>query len=167
MKRSILLIIFLISLIVSQNCTAQPNLVLSKPGKRHHFFYQVGDRISYKDKISGRKISGTIMIMTDSTIELARAPRIKITDISTVYRTRHFFAQAAGAGIVVLGVYIPISILNNAFQHQRPLVDEDILYVNGPMLAVSGISFIFLTRRFHIGDPWKLQVLDFGHPVYD
>jgi hypothetical protein len=105
--------------------------------------------------------------MTDSTIELARAPRISLKDISTIYRTRHFFSQAAGAGVVILGVYVPISILNNALQHRKPWVNQDIYYVNGPMLAVSGISFVFLTRKFHIGDPWKLQVLDFGHPVYD
>jgi len=137
-----------------------------KPGKRHHFFYQVGDRITYKDKTTGRKISGAILIMTDTTIELAHAPRISLSNISTVYRTRHFFAQAAGAGIVVLGVYVPISILNRAFQHERPLVNDDILYVNGPMLAISGISFLLLKRKFEIGEHWQLKVMDFGHPVY-
>jgi hypothetical protein len=167
MKRFLPLLCLLILLGTMQIIQAQPNLVLSKPGKTHHFFYQVGDRIVYKDKTSGRKISGTILIMTDSTIELAHAPKINLNNISTVYRTRHFLAQTAGAGIVVLGIYVPISILNRAFQHESPLVNDDIYYVNGPMLAVSGISLIFVTRKFHIGEQWNLKVLDFGHPVYD
>jgi hypothetical protein len=167
MKKLLLFLGFLILMGTPQICDAQSNLVLMKPGKRHHFFYQVGDRITYVDRTSGRKISGAILIMTDSTIELAHAPRIKISNIATVYRTRHFFAQAAGAGIVVLGVYVPISILNRALQHQRPLVNEDIYYVNGPMLAISGISWLMLNRKFQIGERWQLKVMDFGHPVYD
>jgi hypothetical protein len=151
---------------VMNTLIAQPNLVLSKTGKTRHFFYQVGDRISYRDKLSDRRISGTIMIMTDSTIELAQAPHIHIDNISIVYRNRHFFSQAAGAGVVILGVYIPISILNRLLQDEHPVINDDILYVNGPMLAVSGISMLLVTRKFRI-NPWKLQVLDFGRPIYD
>jgi hypothetical protein len=167
MQRYIVVFCFLFFPGLLLTAYSQPNLMLSKPGKRHHFFYQVGDRITYKDKSTGRKISGAILIMTDSSIELAHAPRINFTNIETVYRTRHFFSQAAAAGVVVLGLYVPISILNRAFQHQHPLINEDIYYVNGPMLAVSGISMLLVNRKFHIGEHWRLQVIDFGHPVYN
>lgn len=167
MKKTYALFCFLIFLGFAQTLVAQPNLVLSKHGKRHHFYYQVGDKIVYKDKVSGRKISGVILIMTDSTIELAHAPRININNISTVYRTRHFFVQAASAGVVILGVYVPISIINRALRDERPIVNDDIYYVNGPMLAVSGISLLLLTRKFDTEAKWQLKVLDFGHPVYD
>jgi hypothetical protein len=146
---------------------AQPNLILTKPGKPHHYFYQVGDKITYKERSTGEKFSGMIISLNDSTLELAHAPRVKISDISVIYRTRHFFAQAAGAGIVILGIYLPISIINRAIKDEHPIVNEDILIVNGTMLAISGISLLFVTHKIRIGDPWKLQVLDFGRPVYD
>jgi len=167
MKRKLPFFFLVVFLGITQISLTQPSLVLSKPGKRHHFYYQVGDKITYMDKASGRKISGPILILTDSSLELAHAPRINLNSISTVYRTRYFFAQAAAAGIIILGVYIPISILNRAFQHERPLVNDDLYYVNGPMLAVSGISMLLLNRKFHMGKQWRLQVLDFGHPVYN
>lgn len=167
MKKTIAFIILLLIVSAQNNLLAQPNLVLSRPGKSHHFFYHVGDKIAYQDNSSGYKHSGVIYIMTDSTIELDRAPRINIKDISVVYRTRHFIAQAAGSGIVVLGVYFPISVLNRAFQHEQPIIDKDLLIVNGTMLAVSGIALLFVKRKCRIDKPWKLQVLDFGHPVYN
>jgi hypothetical protein len=146
---------------------AQPNLVLTKLGKPRHFYYQVGDRIIYKSAVTGEKFSGIIISLNDSTLELSRAPRIKIQDISVIYRTRHFLSQVAGAGVVVLGVYLPISIANRAIQGERPIIDENLLLVNGTMLGVSGLSYLFLYRKLRIGSPWRLQVLDFGKPVYD
>jgi hypothetical protein len=167
MKRILNLSCLVIFLYSSQICLAQPTLVLLKPGKNHHFYYQIGDKVSYMDKTSGRKLSGKILILTDSTLELDRAPRIRLSNISIVYRTRYFFEEAAGAGIIILGVYVPISILNRAFHHQHPLVDDDIYYLNGPMLAISGISMLLITRRFRLGEHWRIEVLDFGHPVYN
>ncbi|NVO20579.1 MAG: hypothetical protein HXX13_12840 [Bacteroidetes bacterium] len=167
MKYRTLICLFYLSICASLLCSAQPNLVLMKPGKVHHIFYQVGDRITYKDKISGSKISGMIMNMTDSTIELAHAPRINIKNIETIYRTRHFFSQGAAAGIVVLGVYVPISMINNAV-HNEPLIrKDDVIYLFGPMLAVSGISWLLLVHKYQVGEKWQLKVMDFGHPVYN
>ena len=146
---------------------AQTNLVLMKTGKVHHFYYQAGDRISYKDQKLNHKVSGKILILNDSIVELTNAPRENISDISCIYRTRHFFAQSAGAGVVVLGFLLPISLINRAIQHEHPLVNDDILIVNGSMIAISGISALFLVRKFPIGNKWHIKVLDFGHPVYD
>ncbi|MBK7173364.1 MAG: hypothetical protein IPH84_09030 [Bacteroidales bacterium] len=160
------LLIILLSCILARGFS-QPNLVLSKPGSTKHYFYQVGDRFSYRDRVSGEKHSGVIIILNDSTVELSRAPRINIANIDRIYRTRHFLAQSAGAGVVVLGIYFPISVINRAIQQQHPIIDDDMLIVNGTMLAVSGVSWVFLIKRLKIGDPWKLQVLDFGKPIYD
>lgn len=160
------LLIF-IAFLTAATMSAQPNLVLSKPGKTRHFFYQAGDRIIYRDKRSGERLSGTILILNDSLMEISRAPRIRIDQIDRVYRTRHFLAQAAGAGVVVLGVYFPISVINRAIQKQYPVINDDVLLVNGSMLAVSGLSALFLNRKFKIGDPWKLKVMDFGRPILD
>jgi hypothetical protein len=145
---------------------AQPNLVLTKPGSSRHYFYQVGDRITFQARQSREKLSGIIVSLNDSTIVLSRAPRMNIHDIRVIYRTRPFLAQAAGAGVIVLGVYVPISILNRAFQHERPLIDDDLLLVNGTMLGVSAISWLFLNKKIRIGNPWKIAVYDFGKPVY-
>jgi hypothetical protein len=49
---------------------AQPNLVLSKPGSNRHFFYQVGDKITLKDKRTDRKVTGYITVLNDSTLEI-------------------------------------------------------------------------------------------------
>lgn len=166
MKRSIVFLIALV-FVLPIITFSQPNLVLTKRGKPKHFFYQVGDKISYHDKATDRKISGVIISLTDSTLELARAPKISVSNIDKVYRVRHFFAQAAGAGVVVLGIYFPISVINSAFQGYRPIIDEDMMIVNGTMLAVSGVSWLFLVRRIEVGPKWKLEVLDFGRPVYD
>jgi len=166
--RQLLISIFLsMALLAINYVNAQPNLVLSKPGVPRHIYYHLGDRISYQDKSTGYKHSGIIYIMTDSTIELDHAPRININNIRVIYRKRPFLMQAAGSGIVVLGVYFPVSVLNRVFNKEYPIVNNDILIVEGSMLAVSGISWLFLTRHYRIGYPWKLQILDFGHPVYN
>lgn len=120
-----------------------------------------------KVKGSGEKFSGRILILNDSIIQLNRSPKISIDSIATIYRTRHFFAQAAGSGIVVLGIYFPIGVINRAIRSEHPIIDDDMLIVNGSMLGVSAISALFITRKLNIGDKWKLQVLDFGHPVYN
>jgi len=146
---------------------AQPNLVLSKPGSNRHFFYQVGDKITLKDKRTDRKVTGYITVLNDSTLEIGKYGRISVSDIATIYRVRPFLKQAAAAGTVVLGVYLPMSILGNVITGQSPILNEDILLVNGTMLVVSGLSRLFVVRRFKIHDPWKLQIMDFGHPVYD
>jgi len=164
MKRLAFLIILIVPAFYA---TAQPNLVLSKPGKVRHYFYQAGDRISYRDKRSGERFSGTILILNDSMMEISKAPRIRVDQIDRIYRTRYFLAQAAGAGVVVLGVYFPISVINRALQRQHPLINDDVLIVNGSMLAVSGVSALFLNRKFKIGNPWKLKVMDFGRPILD
>lgn len=167
MKPRVIIFILFLFVLNKPLTFAQPNLVLSKPGSPRHIFYHVGDRISYQDKITGSRHSGIIYIMTDSTIELDHSPRININDIQMIFRQRHFLMQAAGSGIVVLGVYLPVSIVNRALQKEQPIIDDDLLIVNGTMLAVSGISWLFITRHYRIGDPWKLQILDFGHPVYN
>ncbi|MBK7213407.1 MAG: hypothetical protein IPH88_08985 [Bacteroidales bacterium] len=168
MKRSIITF-YLIGFLVLHfsSLVAQPTLVLTKAGKTNHIFYKAGDRISLKAKGSGEKFSGRILILNDSIIQLNRSPKISTDSIATIYRTRHFFAQAAGSGIVVLGIYFPIGVINRAIRSERPIIDEDMLIVNGTMLGVSAISALFITRKLNIGDKWKLQVLDFGHPVYN
>ena len=167
MNRLSAILCVMIFMLLTQECLAQPNLVLLKAGQHRHYYYQVGDRITYKDKLSDHKITGRISSLDDSSFQIAAAPRVKLSEVSTIYRTRHFLAQAAGAGVVVIGVFFPISVINRAIQHESPLINEDVMIVNGSMLAVSGISALFVVRKFHIGEEWRVKVMDFGHPVYD
>lgn len=118
-------------------------------------------------KGSNEKFSGNILILNDSLIQLNRSPKIPIESIATVYRTRYFFAQAAGSGIVVLGIYFPIGVINRAIRSEHPIIDDDMLLLNGSMLGVSAISMLFITKKINVGSKWKLQVLDFGHPVFN
>ena len=157
----LLVMIIVIPLFLS----AQPNLVISKPGKTRHFYYQPGDKIEFRDQ-AGKRHSGVILILNDSAFALARSPLQPISTIRIIYRHRYFFTKTAELGVAGVLLYFPISVINRALQKEKPLVGKEQFITHGAVLSATGISLLFLHKKFKIGEPWKLQVLDFGRPIY-
>lgn len=138
-------------------------LLLKKKGSPKNHKFRLGSDISLRSSIRDRKISGTIHLITDTTIIVNFNTEVNIKDISNVYRDRYFFKLFSSVLFIAGGGYFLLDGLNRTINQQYPIITQNTLIVTGSLIGVGFAFKLMDTRKYRIGKNWELQLLDLSY----
>ena len=158
MSRTLGIIAILIC--ISGSSWSQKLLILERPGTTKYYIFKVGDEIRLTDSRNMRKIHGGISRITDSSFIVNYLEILDPAKIIAVYRPlpmlQLFSRVALDAGVG----YFLLTGVNNAINKTNPLIDHGTL-VASSIVAGTGLSTRFFKyRKFTIGHPWRLKIID-------
>jgi hypothetical protein len=135
-------------------------LLLKKKNHPKNYKYRLADEVKVSSVLEGRKISGQIHQMTDSSIVVNFNTEILLEDISMVYRERYFFKLFSPILVIAGTGYFILDGFNRTINRHYPIITENTMMVSASIIAVGFIFKPLDTKRYRIGRNWELQMLD-------
>ena len=138
----------------------KPFLLLEKPGKiKSRVRFYVGDEIKWRYSDGDQTNTGIIKSISDSMFTTTKGISVRLEEVGAIARDK-------GGGLKAIGVRafyaIPPMILfsaaNNAFNTGRtPLVDEEVWWISGIFLGITGIGYLIPDMKKHnLNSKWRL-----------
>jgi hypothetical protein len=159
-------ILMLFLIILHLGLIGQKTLMIEKIGTSRRFFLQEQDHVKMRFKNPDTLLAGKLWSIEEDqiVIQSMRSYPVALADITTVYR--HFSFPVTVAGLAVTGGLMLFGIITiNHLINNEQVFTNDMFVLTGSMLAIGGISFALSSKRYRIGDRWKVKILDY--PVYD
>lgn len=138
----------------------EPFLLLEKPGKTgtRVRFYK-GDEIMWSFASEKQYNKGVISAISDSSFTTTDAVTVKLHEIDGI-------ALEKGGGVKKFGMkafyaippMIVFSAANNAFNTGRtPLVDEEVWWISGIFLGITGLSYLMPDeKKRNLDSKWRI-----------
>lgn len=161
MRFRLLFIWILLFVLACQTVEAQKVLLLQKPGKTKHFFYQTGDKISVRVGEPEFSVSGVITSIGDSSCTINKNYTFQFSKVKEVTIKRPFLSGSWRMMFVAAGVYAGGSIINRAINGDEPIIDNTIPIVSGSFVALGTIAYLLRYKHCKMEDSWNLKVLDY------
>ncbi len=154
---STLLVLFLL---FSLPATAQRILLVEKPGTFKNYKYFTGDMITLR--ISGQegRLSGSISVISDSSLLIDDGQEVMLADIDRVLRPRWGLGVLAGASRIAGVAYLSLDVVNHAINDEPDILDRNTVLISAGLVAFSYALYPLRYKRMTIGEPWRIQVLD-------
>jgi hypothetical protein len=154
---------FTFFLIATSAINAQQYFIIENFKSQRNFKYQVSDNIAIITKAGDFKIAGTLTQITDSSIFIDNYTEIKIHNIQSVVRTRKFIRKMSGLYFIGGGIaYLSIVGLNNAINHDTPIIDEQTAIISASMIATGFALKPLIHRIYKVEKGWRIKILDFN-----
>ena len=153
-------------LIIHLGLFGQKTLMVEKIGTSRRFFLHEQEHVKMRFKNPDTLMSGKLWSIDDEqiVIQSLRSYPVAPADITSVYR--HFSFPVTIAGLAVTGGLMLFGVITiNHLINNEQVFTNDMFILTGSMLAVGGISFALSSKRYRIGDRWKVKILDY--PVHD
>jgi hypothetical protein len=146
----------------------QQYLVVKKADKLKYFTYETGDFIRLKTIKGDFMIGGRITGFTPTSLMIEGGYEIQSDNISCIYQKRGFYQRLSSLFFIQGGVaYTTIVGINSVINNERPLVDEQTLWISGTMVATGFAIKPLITRKFDLQKRWQLKILDFQNDQPD
>jgi hypothetical protein len=159
-KDKLLLILLIFS--VSYSVVAQNILIVERPGTIKNYKYYTGDEIKLKTISTDAIISGTIIVISDSSLIINHHHEIMVDDITTIYRNKWGFRFLQYISLIGGMFYLGINTLNGVINSDDPIVPEETLIISGSMIGFGIVLTPLTTRRYKIDkEKWRIVILDF------
>lgn len=164
MKRILFILCILLPLILQ----GQQYLVVKKSGKLKYFTYETGDFIRLQTIKGDLMIGGRITGITPVSLMIEGGYEIQSDNIASIYKKRGFYQRMSSLFFIRGGVaYTTIVGVNSLINNERPLVDEQTLWISGTMVAIGFALKPLITRKLDLQKNWHLKILDFQNEQPD
>jgi hypothetical protein len=147
-------------LLFSLPAGAQRILLVEKPGTFKNYKYFEGDVITLKRSGQGGRVSGSIGMISDSSLLIGDDQEVMLKDIEKVMRHRWGLGVLAGAGRIAGLAYLSLDVVNHAINDEPNILDRNTVLISAGLVAFSYALYPVMYKRMSIGDPWRMQVLD-------
>lgn len=147
-------------LLFSLPAGAQRILLVEKPGTFKNYKYFTGDVITLR--ISGQegRLSGSISVISDSSLLIDDEHEVMLTDIDRVLRLRWGLGVLAGASRIAGVAYLSLDVVNHAINDEPDILNRNTVLISAGLVAFSYALYPVRYKRMTIGEPWRIQVLD-------
>jgi cytochrome bd-type quinol oxidase subunit 2 len=163
-KTGILSLLLLFSIALQ----GQQYLLVKKAGTLKYYSYETGDRIRLQTLTGELILNGRIMAITREAIKLEGGYEIKTDNIAVVFKKRGFYQRLSTLFFIQGGVaYTTIVGINSLINNERPLVDEQTLWISGAMIGIGFALKPLIYRKLDLRKNWHLKVLDFQDELPD
>lgn len=158
-KPAKLLLTLILFLALSIAVNAQKILLLEKPGTVKNIKYRVGDQIYIKTK-DKLKFSGTINIITDSSIIVNYDVEILIKDITIVFQEMWFISLFSRVAYISGAGYLILDAFNRTINNEYPIIDKSSFIIGASLIGGGLLMKANSYKRCKINKPWRFKVLD-------
>jgi len=161
MKLKLLFICSVSFIMTIQIVEAQKVLLLQKPGKSKHFFYETGDKIAVRLGDPEFTAAGEITYIDDSLCTINKNYTFQIDKIHEVIRPRNWFLFSWKKLYLASALYAGGSMINHAINDEQPIFDNTIPWVSGSFIVLGTTAYLLRYRHCKVENQWRLKVLDF------
>ena len=161
-KSTKLLLTVILFLALSIVVNAQMILLLEKPGTVKNIKYRAGDQIYIKTK-DELKFSGTINIITDSSIIVNYDVEILIKDITIVFQEMWFISLFSRVAYISGAGYLILDAFNRTINNEYPIIDKSSFVIGTSLIGGGLLMKANSYKRCKINKPWRFKVLDFSN----
>ncbi len=151
-----------ILLVFTLSTLAQKVLILENVGRGKYFIFKEGDIIHLRTIIGKFDIQDDIFRISDSSIVVGGGYLITFNNIDYIEKTYRNRKRNGMLVMIAGGVLTVITSINN-ISHDKQAVDPLYLSIGMGLAAAGGVWYSMGTRKYHIGNKWRLKLLD-GFP---
>jgi hypothetical protein len=156
------LLIFLAGIAFAFASYSQKILILENMKTLKNIKYYQGSDIKFSLKTVDLRISDQILDMTDTSLILANYGELKFSEIGSIIREQWFINVLSGFSMLAGVAYFGIDSFNRLINEEWPMVDSQTLAISTGLVAFGFMLIPFRYKKIHIGEPWKLRVIDPG-----
>jgi hypothetical protein len=142
-----------------QDSFSQYILMLSKLGKTEHKYFSFDDYMQLKIHPNGKKVSGAIIHIGDSSMAIGKNYNIPYKDIAAIRQDVFWPGLVSKIALIAGAGYLTLDVVNNLITNEQ-VFEPSTLYISGSLVAF-GLILIPLSHRYiPIGVRWKLTVME-------
>jgi hypothetical protein len=138
----------------------EPFLLLEKPGKiKSRIRFYVGDEIKWSFIDEKTFNTGVIKMISDSSFTTGQGVSVRIDEMDAIALEKGGTVKNIGKGaFYAIPPMILFSAANNAFNTGRsPLVDEEVWWISGIFLGITGISYLIPDeKKRNLESKWRI-----------
>lgn len=156
------LLIFLVVLALGNKSFSQKILIIENRKTLKNIKYVQGSEIRLELGFEDVRVWDQIDDMTDSSLILSNYKEIGFTEIRYVVRDRWFIRILSNFSMIGGAAYFGIDSFNRLINSEWPMVDSQTLAISSGLVASGFVLLPFRYKKIHIGEKWKLRVIDPG-----